>query len=395
MPSPPLVYVHAYAPPYPGGTPVILRRVLGALAPIRVVTVTDHYVSRHYGAAPGRIPGPYRWVTRMPPWGSRWLAGRIAGVAANTVLAVAAGVYAGLLARRHRAGWVLSVVDEGFSVIAGHVASRVGGAPHLVWVFDLWQENAYRDVDRWLAALVERRILQGAAAVISHAEEMSDFYERKHGVRCFVLPTPIDIPPEEREAVPPASGEAAGRQLEVLYAGALYWAQEEAVRRLARVCRSLDGVRLTVVGHEHAVRAAGIEADAVEAPTSPEAFRARVRGADVAFLGLAFDSPHPEVIATATPARLPEYMASGTPLLVHAPGGSHVAEYARREDFAEVVDVPDDDALAEGLRRVAGDPALSNMRARRARAIALERHDAERVRDRLRRLLESLRRPSR
>jgi hypothetical protein len=35
------------------------------------------------------------------------------------------------------------------------------------------------------------------------------------------------------------------------------------------------------------------------------------------------------------------------------------------------------------------------MRARRARAIALERHDAERVRDRLRQLLESLRRPSR
>jgi hypothetical protein len=111
----------------------------------------------------------------------------------------------------------------------------------------------------------------------------------------------------------------------------------------------------------------------------------------VVFVGLSFDSPHPAVIATASPARLPEYMASGTPLLVHAPAGSHVAEYARREDFAEVVDRPDPTALAAGLRRTIDDSALSSMRARRARALALERHDAARVRERMRTILAGLR----
>ena len=70
------------------------------------------------------------------------------------------------------------------------------------------------------------------------------------------------------------------------------------------------------------------------------------------FLGLSFDSPHPEVIATATPARLPEYMASGRPLLVHSPAGSHAAEYARSEDFAEAVDQPDEQLLGQALRRL-------------------------------------------
>jgi glycosyltransferase involved in cell wall biosynthesis len=87
---------------------------------------------------------------------------------------------------------------------------------------------------------------------------------------------------------------------------------------------------------------------------------------------------------------LPEYMASGTPILVHAPAGSHVAEYARREDFAELVDQADDDALAAGIRRVVADSAQRTRRARRARELALERHAARPVALRLREILAEL-----
>jgi hypothetical protein len=85
-------------------------------------------------------------------------------------------------------------------------------------------------------------------------------------------------------------------------------------------------------------------------------------------------------------------MASGTPLLVHAPADSHVATYARREDFAEVVDKADDSALAAGLRHVVDDPALSRMRARLARDLAFERHDIARVRQRFLNALAAVRR---
>ena len=87
------------------------------------------------------------------------------------------------------------------------------------------------------------------------------------------------------------------------------------------------------------------------------------------------------MIRTATPARLVEYMASGRPLLVHAPRGSHVAEYARSEDFAEVVDAADDAALAAGLRardRRTRSARSSERPARRE--LAAERHAAPVVR---------------
>ena len=68
-------------------------------------------------------------------------------------------------------------------------------------------------------------------------------------------------------------------------------------------------------------------------------------------------------------------MASGRPLLVHAPAGSHAAEYARSEDFAEVVDRPDERLLGEALRRVIHDRERATERAARGRRLALERHD--------------------
>ena len=379
----PLVYVHALAPPTGGGTPVILRRLLLGLAPRTVITVTDVRLRSAVRAGGTTIPGPYHWFLQLPPWGSRWRAGRLGGMVINRGLALLAGVHAAAIARRVGACAVLSVADNGFSVIAGDVAARLAGRPHLIWVFDLWEENAYADVDRWTARHCEGPIWRRAAAVICHAQEMSDFYAEKHGVRCVVLPTPVDPGPEPEPRAPAE----AGQSREVLFAGALYWAQEDALRRLARACSTLADVRLTVVGDPDALRVAGIEADVIEEPVPPDGFQARVRRADLAFLGLAFGSDHPEVISTATPARLPEYLAAATPMVVHAPRGSHAAEYARRENFAEVVDVPDDAALAAGIRRVLDDEVMGRMRAARGRMLAVERHDVAVVRRALRELI--------
>lgn len=392
MPESRLLYVHAFAPPTPGGTPIIVRRLLSRLAPeIELETVTDLALIARVRRGEPRLPGRYHYVPKLPPRGQQWRAGRVLGAVGNAALGALAGVRAAIVARRRGATWVLSVADHGFSVIAGDVCARLAGIPHVIWVFDLWEENAYNEAERWIAARLERGLWRRAAAILGHDQEVSDHYARKHAVAARVLPTPIVVPPAPAADRPQESRPRTGTR-EVLFAGSLYWAQEDALRRLAGACRRLDDVRLTVVGDERAIRAAGIEADAFESRLTPEQFRARVERADVAFLGLSFGSAHPAVIATASPARLPEYMASGTPLLVHAPPGSHVAGYARREDFAEVVEEPDEAALAAGLRRVLDDPALSSMRAWRARSLALERHDVEHVADRLRAILADVRR---
>ena len=80
--------------------------------------------------------------------------------------------------------------------------------------------------------------------------------------------------------------------------------------------------------------------------------------ADVLFLPLAFDLPIPEVIRSSAPAKLGEYLASGRPILVHAPAGSFVTELIRDAAAGVVVDTPDPQRLAEALLRIADDATL-------------------------------------
>lgn len=371
--------VHALAPPTPGGTPVVLERVLTHLPGIRLDVVTDRALrSRVRAGGAGVLAARYRFVWKWPGWGARWRWGRRLIAAIDGMLAVLAGIRAAVWARRARVRWVLSVTDEGFSPLAGAIAARLAGVPHVVMVFDLWEENAYSDVQRAVAAHLEPVIFRDAAAVVGFCSQAVEHYRAKYGIEAQAIPTPV-LPDATEPANAPADRSGPRR---LLLAGAVYWAQHDAVARLLSLRGRIPDLEMVTIGSVEMMRLAGLTADRSEPTMGAEQLRRHLAAADVLFLGLSLDSPHPAIIRTATPARLVEYMASGRPLLIHAPPDSYVAEYARREDFAEVVDVPDEQALLDGLRRVLEDPDLSRARSERALRLVHERHDASRVGER-------------
>ena len=379
-----VVYVHALAPPRGGGTASVVRRVLSGLPDVELEVLTD-VSARPLVESPRALPGKYRFFLKLPTVPVGYRGAELANAAIgslNVVLALAAGLRAGWLAGRGRPPHVLSVLDDGFSVIAGGVGARLAGVPHLIWAFDLWEENAYPRFNRWLGGRVERALLRHADAVIVHADEMARHYRAKHGIECQVLPTPVQAEPGRAATEP--NGD---RPKEVLVSGALYWAQEDAVRRLARVCDRLPGVQLTLLVPDGLMKVEGAGAAKLERGLTEDRVPGRLGNADVLFLGLGFDTDHPEIIRTATPARLPEYMASGVPIVVHAPPGSHVAEYARAEGFATVVDTPDEAALERALETALSTPEPE--RAARARELVELRHDAGLVRQEFLRILDA------
>ncbi len=384
MPDQTLLLLQASAPPTPGGTSIVLHRLLGSLPDVRLAVVTDRglraAVRRHDELT---LPGSYRFFPRLGGRAPFLPGARSAVDALNVPLSIAAGVSGALRFWRRRPDWVLSALDGAFSPVAGALAAALLRRPFVLLIFDLWEENAYGSVSRGLARLLEGPIMRRAAAVVVFSSQSAEHLERKHGVECTVIATPI-------EPVEPPFDDAVADERELLVAGAIYWAQEDAVRRLLRVCAQVPEVHVTMVGDEHALRARGLRADRYEPAVSGPEFAARARRAGTLFLGLSFGSEYEAVIRTATPARLAEYMATGRPLLVHAPPGSHVVEYARSEDFAEVVDRADDAALAAGVRRLLDEPALARARSERALALARERHDVRSVSGGFRALLDHL-----
>jgi glycosyltransferase involved in cell wall biosynthesis len=90
------------------------------------------------------------------------------------------------------------------------------------------------------------------------------------------------------------------------------------------------------------------------------------------------------------PTKVPEYMASGTPVLVYGPGHVPAAEYARRETWGYVVDRRDSDVLKQALLEIMHSESLRASLGRRGRELAARHHDAKTVREDFRRLLRSM-----
>ena len=87
------------------------------------------------------------------------------------------------------------------------------------------------------------------------------------------------------------------------------------------------------------------------------------------------------------PTKVPEYMASGTPVLVYAPEHVPPAVYARVEGWGHVLDTPSIDALEGAILELRESPALRERLGRRARDLAVERHSAQVTRDDFRSLM--------
>jgi hypothetical protein len=85
------------------------------------------------------------------------------------------------------------------------------------------------------------------------------------------------------------------------------------------------------------------------------------------------------IIETAQPAKSVEYMASGVPVLVHAPAYAFVARYAREHDIAVVVDQPGPDELKRVLTALMSDRTDAWAKAQRAAELAGEMYDSPKV----------------
>lgn len=109
--------------------------------------------------------------------------------------------------------------------------------------------------------------------------------------------------------------------------------------------------------------------------------------ADVLTLPYDFDPRSRAFIRLSIPTKLPEYLASGTPVLVYAPDETAVVRYARSDDWGLVVSRRDPDLLDSALARLYDDETLRRRLGEAGQAAASRNHDATVVGERFRRVL--------
>lgn len=284
------------------------------------------------------------------------------------------------LVRRERVEIILTRFDSEAFWLSAYFIHRLTKRSLFVYVEDLFEENRLSWVRRLVAKGFEEAMLKRANRVFVLSEHMRQHYEHKYGLETSLLPTTVVLPPTEKGA-PCQQGE--GRDSKIVFLGTIYWPQLSGLLDMVEAVNALTGVKLYL--YTPPKRVEGLRSDGLSGPNVIYGFARRnelpaiLRGADILFLPLAFNSPAPDIIRTASPTKLPEYLAAGKPIIVYAPHDSYVSCYARERGFALVVDKPGVDKLKKAILSLLQDRRLSNRLGRMARRTAEMNHDAKKI----------------
>jgi len=263
----------------------------------------------------------------------------------------------------------------------------------LTYVFDYyaqqWAQTRYATV----AQQMETTAFPKAAGIFVTNDRMAEIYRPLNpNVTVLHNPTNVDRPPYCPEPV--------GHDVTITYTGHIYEAHYDAFRRLVAAVTRLNRrwrdhtikIVLATPQNTFRLRQNGIYGDCVEIRgyMSHDQALTLQSCSDMLILPLAFSSPYPDLIDTSMPGKTGEYLASGVPILVHAPATSAVTRYVQENACGLVVDTPDTDALGDAIRHLIDDVSDRCRYSANARACARRDFDVTTIRKTFRSMIEQL-----
>ena len=268
---------------------------------------------------------------------------------------------------------------------AAYLASRFTGVRFYAYLLDQYSHMVSYVLGNSFLRQFESRILKGATKVIVPNEFLRDELRRRFNVEAVVIHNMCDLEPYEHA---PENESNESGETQIVYTGGIGPLHYDAFRNLLAAIRLLErkDVRLHLYSPQPR---ADIESEGIVGPevifhehqpvsTMPEI----QQRADILFLALALNSQHPDIVRTAMPGKMGEYLASGRPILVHAPSDSFVASYFRDHKCGLVVDQNDPAQLAHAIDSLLNDADLRKTLGARARDRA--RTDFDQVKERAR-----------
>ena len=245
---------------------------------------------------------------------------------------------------------------------AAFLASRLTRTRFYAYLLDQYGHMVVHLLGKHIFARLEPMLLKRATAVIAPNEFLRDEVRRRYRVEAVVIHNPCDL----AEYDGPANAEMPrdDDEIRIVYTGAVGPLQFEPFRTLLAAMARFDRrkIRLHLYTAQSPARleSEGIRGPVViHPPESLSAMPAIQQGADVLFLPLALQSAYPDIVRTAAPGKIGEYLAACRPILVHAPPESFLASYFRDHRCGIVVDRADPAELAAALESVLSDPAVS------------------------------------
>lgn len=369
-----LAVVSHILPPSPSGQAVMLHRLLRAVPPEAYCLISREDYSSSINDSL-RLPAPYYFLPpefqlQRPNRSNLYRFKELTNVGWQIV---ARARRIASICRKERCQSILACSGDLADIPAGYLASRWLRIPFFIYLFDDWRFQWMRRLHQWFVTKVEPTIMRRATRVIVPNEFLQQTYERRYGISPTVIHNPLEL--AESKSPNGFRSKAIDEEIRIVYTGAVYHVNYDCFRNLmaAMVQLNRPGLKL----HLYMAQDPGVlEFENIRGPivlhehVSPEEAHRVQREADILFLPLSLNPEFADIINTSAPGKMGEYMASGRPILAHAPAQSFVSWYFRRHECGVIVDHADPATLAAGISRLLDDVSLRDQMIENARARA-------------------------
>lgn len=374
MNVPKILLISHGPPPSVGGAAHVLYRLFKMLSAGSYVVLTTDFIKITDTNKNMKLPCKYYYAGLNPvPYTS--LGGLLEWLMVPYVLFKCLEII-----KKENINKILVHPSTGTFLFTAYLAYRITKIPFYLYMLDLFEESKRMGLRRILAGPTERLVMHAATNVFVMSESMQEYYYDKHNIETILLPHPIDVNGLEGER----ENQPLNKQKHkiVFTGGMIYDAQINAIVNLVQAIKNVPEIEFHIYTRntEEYIKKFGITGNNiiysgyVDSRDIPNI----QKQANILFLPAAFSSPYPEIIKTASPVKITGYLASGTPIVVHAPPDSYISWYARKRGWGMVIDKPNPELLKEAILRLLGDGKLQQDLIKNAQKTALL-HDQNRV----------------
>ncbi len=276
-----------------------------------------------------------------------------------------------IILKKEKANAIIACTADVLEPISSYFAARLMKIPYILYAFDDYGSQWIDPINKFIANVYAPMIIQDASIVIVPNEFLQEYYQQKYKIQPVVIHNPIDLRPYTTEKID--HFRIGTDQIKIIYTGAVYEAHYAAFLNLIQAISRLPDLNIqlhiyTDISKEKLI-ARGIKGPVEYHPYKKMSDIAFIQlSADILFLPLAESSEYSEVIAkTSSPMKMGEYLATGVPILVHAPFDSYLSYYFTRYKCGIVVDHQNAESLAQGIRELIFNAKLRNEIAKNAR----------------------------
>lgn len=281
--------------------------------------------------------------------------------------------------KRENIKLLLAYSDYGPTLLSTYILHKITKIPFYLYFYDLYYGSKLPVVFKIIARLLEPRLFKDAQQIFVTNEELQKYYQNKYKKSSVVIYNSIPIKYDNKK---PVVNTKRNKNYNIVYTGTIYWAQLDAIQNLIKGVNKIKQTNIKLFLYtphdKNYLNKIGIfENKKIKFKSgSPEEMSNIQNSADILFAALGFKTKYSLLINTSSPGKTYEYMASGKPILIHAPKDSYIAKYAKKYNFACVVDENNVKMLKEAILKLIQDKEYAIKIVNNARQVLYLNHDA-------------------